>query len=130
MKFYKIILSLLLGVALTGCFYDNKEDLLTEMNEGGGVPGPIGCETDSISYSGFIQPLLNSNCRSCHRQGSANAGIRLDTYAFVQATARTGQLVGVMKRRDGLPLMPPSGALDDCTIAQVESWVKAGALEN
>lgn len=119
---------MLLSLSVTACFYDNQEDLLAEMQQGEN-PGPPGCDTDSVSYSGFVQPLLNANCVSCHRQGGANGGVRLDTYAFVQAVAKSGQLIGVLTK-NGFAQMPPSGALDDCTIAQVESWVEEGSLEN
>lgn len=131
MNYKLIILSLILALGLSGCFYDNKDDLLEEMAREGTIDpvDPPGCQTDSVSYAAFIQPLLNSNCRSCHRQGGANGGVRLDTYAFVQAVAKSGQLVGVLNN-DGFPLMPPNRRLDDCTIAQVTSWVDEGSLEN
>jgi len=115
---------------LQGCYYDNEEDLLAEMNRENTVVAPGDCDTRELSYSGFIQPLLDATCTGCHRQGSATKGVQLDAYTFVQATAKSGQLVGVLKKENGYRLMPPSGSLDSCTIAQVEAWVRAGAPEN
>lgn len=139
-KSTNIIFFLILALCATGCFYDNQEDLLAEMNPdtteepdttGNGQVGvdPPACDTSGVSYAAFVQPVINAECRSCHNQSSARAGVRLDTYAFIQATALTGQLVKVLNG-SGLPLMPPGSKLDDCTILQITAWVDAGAQRN
>ncbi|MEO0897254.1 MAG: hypothetical protein AAFY71_12690 [Bacteroidota bacterium] len=129
-----LIPALMLLFALQGCFYDNKDDLMEEMNtennNGNGNNNPSGCDTDSITYSAFVQPLISSTCQGCHNQNNRSGGVRLDAHVFVQAVAKSGQLAGVLQANGGFSQMPPSRKLDDCTISQVISWIDAGAEDN
>lgn len=124
----KLILPILMLLTLQACFYDNREDLTPEPD--GGTLDPPGCETDSISYSAFVQPIIQSNCIGCHSGNNARAGVRLDLHAFVRGAAVSGQLVGVLNGDGGFSVMPPAGKLDDCTISKITSWVDDGAPEN
>lgn len=85
--------------------------------------------TSSMTFSGVIWPLIEQNCRGCHSGTSPSGGISLTNYTQVAAQVSNGKLTGVL--RDGTyVLMPPSGALSECKIRQVEIWVQSGFQNN
>jgi hypothetical protein len=88
------------------------------------------CDTVSeITYSGFVWPIVEQNCRGCHSGPSPGGGILLTNYTEVASQAASGKLTGVL-RNGTYVLMPPSGSLSECKIRQVELWVDAGSLNN
>jgi hypothetical protein len=88
------------------------------------------CDTVStITFSGVVWPIIEQNCRGCHSGTLPSGGISLTNYSQVAAQASNGKLTGVL--RDGVfVLMPPSGALSECKIRQVEIWVQTGFQNN
>jgi len=71
-----------------------------------------------------IEPLLKTNCTSCHGATVQNMNVRVDTYANLKASLSdvTDLLVN-----GG---MPPAGPLSDADIQLFQSWVDQGALNN
>lgn len=111
-------------IFVSSCYYDNEADLYALYNNGD-------CQTANISYSSTIQPLLNSQCISCHGSGLAEAGIRLDSYNAVIIQANNGKLYGTMAHSQGFSAMPPSGArIPACTLQQLQTWITAGTPNN
>ena len=88
------------------------------------------CDTvTEPTFSGTVWPIIELNCRGCHSGGAPSGGILLTNYTEVAASATSGKLTGVL--RDGTyVLMPPSGALSECRIRQIELWVQAGNQNN
>lgn len=83
------------------------------------------------TFAASIQPLLNTNCISCHSTASPSKGVSLDNYNGVKAVATDGRLLGVIRHTPGYPQMPLNRAkLADADIAAIEKWVLAGALQN
>ena len=78
----------------------------------------------TVSFKTQIQPLLKTNCTSCHGATVQNMNVRVDTYANVKASLSdvTDLLVN-----GG---MPPAGPLSDADIQLFQSWVDQGALNN
>jgi hypothetical protein len=115
----RAVWTLLLGVALTGCYYDNEEELY-----------PFGgCNTSNVTWSGTIQPLITTRCATpgCHVQGGQPPN--LGTYAAVKAQVDAGRIKA--RAIDGSPsFMPPSGKLPSCDIVALNTWLAAGAPEN
>jgi hypothetical protein len=88
------------------------------------------CNTDNVSYSGFIKPSLAS-CISCHTSGNAGGGVLLNTYAGFRSAALNGKLFGAVSWSPGYKSMPQGGVkLPDCSLKKIKSWVDAGAPEN
>jgi hypothetical protein len=88
------------------------------------------CDTVTVpTFSGTVWPIIEFNCRGCHSGTSPSGGISLTNYSQVAAQASNGKLTGVL--RDGIYVqMPPSGALSECKIRQVEIWVQTGFQNN
>lgn len=89
------------------------------------------CETENMSYSDDIRPILQLNCYSCHSGSSPNAGLDLSQYSVVETISLNGRLLGAVKHQSGYTPMPyQTDMLNDCTIMKIESWVNDGAQNN
>jgi len=85
------------------------------------------CDTTStIKYASHIKSIIDLSCASCHGTNSPSGGIKLLTAADVQAVAKSGKLIGAVKRETGYTAMPPAYALSDCEMRQFELWIKQG----
>lgn len=109
------------------------------------VPSP--CATPVVvSYQTDVLPILKQNCYRCHDaahyQGPTSAGTRgvlnMENFAQLQsnslpASGRNGvsNIVGNIRHDPGFVAMPfDGGKLNDCDIAIIESWARAGAPNN
>ena len=115
MKFDKKILSICLTIlVLQACYYDNEEELYSD------IPA---CDTTNVDFGNEIQPIVNTNCAisGCHVPGTGR--IDLTTYSGVIGIVDNGSLEQrVIVQMD----MPPSGPLSDCDIKKIETWIANG----
>lgn len=89
------------------------------------------CDTTNDTWSGAVQPLINTNCRGCHNPTFLSAGVDLSNYDNVRTLALNGTLIGVIDHLPGFPQMPRGAPkLDDCKITQVRNWINDGAPNN
>jgi mono/diheme cytochrome c family protein len=89
------------------------------------------CNTTSISYSGFIAPLLINTCVGCHSGTAPSGNVLLSTYAGVREVALNGRLHGAITWANGYQQMPRgSGQLPACTIDKIKAWIDDGAQNN
>lgn len=109
------------GLFSGGCYYDVAEVIYPD----------TGCDTDSVTYSGVIAPLLQANCISCHSAAVNEGGITLEGYDQVMARVTSGQLMGALNREAGYSPMPQNQPkLPNCQIEKVAVWIQEGALNN
>ena len=105
----------------TDCTY--RKDLLDEATN---CP-----DTVNVSYSLVIRPILQTNCFSCHGNGSSFGSVSLDSYAQVKTFALNGQLLGTVSHSPGYSPMPQGAEkLSDCKIASIRTWIQEGAKDN
>jgi hypothetical protein len=94
-------------------------------------PQPQQCDTNNVTFSATVAPILAANCYSCHSTAIATSGVVLDTYNGVKKQASNGTLIGVITHAPGFPPMPDGGGkLSDCNIAKIKKWIDAGAPNN
>ncbi|MEZ4826539.1 MAG: hypothetical protein R3C61_09625 [Bacteroidia bacterium] len=118
--------SFLVLSGLSGCYYDNRDDLEPFLSA-----GALSCDSTAVSYQADIVPVLQANCISCHSASIASGGINLDGFARVKAQAANGKLLGTINFSNGYIPMPPGGAkLPSCDISAIESWIQAGTPDN
>ncbi len=103
-----------------GCYFDNEQELY-------GID-PNACDTTAVSYSGYIKPLIQNNCLSCHSAGAVQESTPLSTHADLKNYAELGLLVA--RTNDATNPMPQSGLLPECDRNKIRAWVNAGAPNN
>ena len=88
-------------------------------------------DTLNVSYASKIQPLLQTNCFSCHGNGSSDGGISLDTYDQVRQVATSGRLLGSISHSSGFAPMPQGAdKLNDCNLIAISTWIREGMQNN
>ncbi|MFK7950040.1 MAG: hypothetical protein AB8G11_20790 [Saprospiraceae bacterium] len=112
--FIGIILSTTL--ILSSCVFENREDLFETPVE--------------VSFSTDVQPLIQSNCISCHSQPSPNGNVPLENYDDIKAAGTNGSLLNALKGENGVSIMPPAGALPASQIELIETWINDGMPNN
>jgi len=97
-----------------GCYYDVEETLY-----------PGFCNTDQVTYSGVIKPLVELRCNApaCHVPGGNGTG-DFTAYSGLKAQVDNG---AVENQVIVLGAMPPSGTLSDCEQEQFRVWIANGA---
>jgi formylglycine-generating enzyme required for sulfatase activity len=105
---------------------------------------PLSAQTVAakVDFVKDIQPVLEFNCVSCHRDGNAKGGLRLDTrkQAFTSGDSGPGIVAGdpakspvyttLLLPEDDELMMPPKkkgGPLPKETIQLVRTWIEEGA---
>lgn len=115
------LLSIAIAIVYTGCSND-KAELVYPCD-------PM--DTVNMSYKYNIQPLIASNCYSCHAGNNPSSGYNLDTYFQLQKRAANGKLVAAITHSGGVTPMPYNQPkMSVCTINKIVAWVKAGAPNN
>lgn len=84
-------------------------------------------DTQNVTFSKTILPLLATNCLGCHKTGSISGGVNLESYASVKIYVDNKRLSGAINNLTGYSAMPPIGKLTDCQLAVVKKWIDAGA---
>lgn len=120
-----IVLAIMALSMIPGCYYDNEEEL---------YPLDSFCDTVNVSYTAFVQPLIDANCYDCHSQSAApsfGAGYDLETFATLQNKVNDGKLLCSIQHGSGCSPMPKGGTkLPQCSINKVQAWIEAGAPNN
>lgn len=94
-------------------------------------PDADGCETENISYSADIVPLLDTHCIGCHSGNPPLGGYDLSQHDGVKLVVDNGKMLDAIRWEPGTSNMPQGGEkLSDCAIDKIKSWIEAGALNN
>jgi hypothetical protein len=107
-----------------------------------------GSEVDSVtipssgvSYSKYIQPVLNVHCTSCHSSSSASGGIMLTTWGLTTSNVTVvfpgypdnSEIIWAVEAKAGYT-MPPLGSsyksLNSNQVNGLKVWIKEGAKNN
>lgn len=113
---------ILVGAALPSCYYDDYKTLY-------GTGGA--CDTAAVSFSTDIQPMIATNCGTCHGAVAPSAGLSLTNHTQIAASITTGNLLQRVHLPAGAPgAMPTTGPLSSCQKAKLRTWKRLGALNN
>ena len=120
LKLIRPVIITILLLFLSSCYYDVTE-----------TPP----DNTVVSFALDIQPILTTNCTSCHpplvfpnlTTGNSYNAITNDVYIVpndLDASVLYQKLLGNPN------VMPPSGALPTSEINLIKSWIEQGALNN
>lgn len=119
-----VLLLLLVFIFIAGCYYDNLENLYP------GVDFDVLNDTTRVTFSGTIQPMLNTFCWECHSNSTASTkgqGIFLEDYTGVKSSADDGSLYGAVSWAPFYTRMPQdANKLSDIKVAQIKKWIDNG----
>jgi hypothetical protein len=87
------------------------------------------CDTNKFTFTNYVFPIIQTNCKGCHSGSSAMKGVKLEDYATISPVATSGQLVKSITG-NGSPVMPPGNPLSSCNVRIIEKWAGAGAPNN
>jgi len=111
---------LVLVFSLSGCYYDNEEEL---------YPGSNTCDTSNVTYSNSVAPVFAANCNSCHSGGSPSGNIITDNYTSVKANI--SRIRGAINHQSGFSSMPQNGSkLPSCELTKIDVWINQGMPNN
>jgi hypothetical protein len=89
------------------------------------------CDTNNVTFSGTIFPLLQGSCVGCHSGTNPGGLVRLENYATILTVAQNGKLLGSVSHAPGYQAMPKGGnQLAACRIDQIRIWIENGAANN
>jgi mono/diheme cytochrome c family protein len=121
-KIIKASIAMAVIVFMQSCYYDVEDEL---------YPQTAACDTLDVTFTNSVFPIINSNCTSCHSGAAPSGNVMLEDYNDISAAANNGSLLGVIRHEPGWSPMPKSGGkLNDCDIAQIETWVNDNAPNN
>ena len=116
-----IILLFALSVAVVSCYYDNEIDLY----------GVDDCDSQNVSYIGFVQPMIQQNCNVCHSTAANQGGVSLEGYTALKTYVDNGRFIGAISHSSGFSAMPQGAPqLPACTLEKIKAWIVYGALNN
>ncbi len=115
-----LISALALTLAISGCYYDNEEDLYL---------GSSTCDTSNVTYSATVAPVFAGYCNSCHSGSSPSGNIKTDSYTSV--ITNITRIRGSINHQSGFQAMPQSGgSLSTCDLTKIDIWIRQGMLNN
>lgn len=106
------------------------------------VPTANCAKVDTVFFSTSIMPILNANCNlpGCHSGGNPSGNLNLeDGKAYKQLLKKGSGYVDTDAPETSVLYsslvtstnqMPPSGRLDECSIALIKSWMQQKAKNN
>jgi len=89
-----------------------------------------GCNTENVSFSATVFPIIQNYCMGCHSGSSPQGGQLLTNYAQISATANSGKLIGVLNGTSYTPMPYLQPPLNACFIDKIEAWVNSGSPNN
>ena len=119
----KILISsvLLFAITISSCYYDVEEELY----------GTTECQTEDVTYSGAVLPIIEDNCYKCHDAANNFGNVTLEGYDNLKSYVENGKLLGVIRHDAGFSPMPKNEPkMIQCNIEKIEVWVANGALDN
>lgn len=104
-----------MSLFITGCYYDNEEELYPGS-------GSLACDTTGVTFSTDIMPVVNAKCAlsGCHASGGL--GPLMTNQSQFDGLASSGKIrTRVLVQKD----MPPSGPLPLCEQQKVDAYLKS-----
>lgn len=119
MKNYLFGLLLSGTLLFSGCYYDVESELYPK------APNQA-CDTLNVGYQARIEPIISSNCLSCHTGTGAGGNVSLENYEAVKQAATSRNLYGTVSHTSDSPMPQGGDKLPDCDIKAIKKWIGSG----
>jgi hypothetical protein len=87
------------------------------------------CDTENVTFSESIWPMMQNYCTGCHSSASPGGGIVIEDHGDLAAIANNGSLMGSVRWEAGYAKMPTNQQLSDCNINLLQTWIDKGMPE-
>jgi hypothetical protein len=87
------------------------------------------CDTEQVTFSETIWPMMQKYCTGCHSSASPGGGIVIEDHGDMVAIANNGSLMGSVRYEAGYAKMPTNQQLSECNINQLQTWIDKGMPE-
>lgn len=119
-----LCLGLFLTTFLASCEWKSEEETSPTTD----------CDTSTVTLSGNVKPILETNCYRCHSTSNAplaGVGIDLENYQELKVRADNGSLLGSVSHSSGFSPMPKGASkISNCDISFIEAWIEKGAAND
>lgn len=106
---------------LTDCTFRNDEEILAEQI----------CDVEEVTFSGFVKPLIQSKCESCHNPSFSSGDVNLQGYDNLKVYVENNRFLGAIRHDPGFTPMPfGQSRLPNCDILKIEKWIEEGFPDN
>jgi hypothetical protein len=115
-----LVVSALAILTISGCHYDNEEDL---------YPGSNMCDTSNVTYTASIAPVFATYCNSCHGGSAPNGNVKTDIYPTL--VTNITRIRGAINHEPGFMQMPQGASkLPACDLLKIDIWIRQGMPQN
>ncbi len=98
---------------------------------GGSTPPANPSGGTAATFSQINSGILQPSCLQCHGAAGGSGGVNLSSYAGVMAQVSAGNpTASALYNAVANGIMPPTGALPQAQIQEIQSWIAAGAQNN
>lgn len=87
-------------------------------------------DASAPTFTKTIKPIIDVYCVGCHQAKAAQAGVILDTYAYIKNYVDNRKLWHVINYHVGYVGMPENRKLSTCQIDAFKKWIDAGAVND
>ena len=134
----KRILTLIITVAaiawMHSCTYEVEDELYPPDKLPCDTCDSEPCDTENVSYSLDIVPIMKDNCYDCHSGSNPFGEKRLDSYQNLKETIErpSSDFYCSVKNESGCDRMPPNPRelLSSCQVELIETWESDGFPDN
>ncbi len=86
------------------------------------------CNTENMTFTKDIQPIIEDNCVGCHSGPKPKNGYDFSKPEKFREVALTGDVYLAITHSEGVTAMPFNGEkLPDCDIRKIKAWIDDGA---
>jgi hypothetical protein len=117
-----ILAFLVISYLYSSCYYDKEEDLYPNYTQS--------CDTSNVTYSQTIAPIMAANCNVCHSTVLHSGGVVTENRDGLKIVADNGKLIPAVEQTGFYPMPKGGNKLQDCDLAKINIWVRAGAPNN
>lgn len=124
---YALVFGIFLTAAMSGCYYDNLEELHPKIDS----VKPACDSSGTITYNTHVKDFVTTYCgtnpgNSCH-SSSSSSGWDLSTYQGCVDAASGNTMADALTGANGNNLMPKNGTqLDAACVKMIQKWTDAG----